>query len=80
MKDKIGPETWGTDFTVPEEGGILLRGVGEIYTLYNVLENILLYYVFRATKSRTTPLPAALNRERGIDTMLFLLLLATNML
>jgi hypothetical protein len=25
--------------------------------------------VFRATKSKTTPLPAALNQARGIDTM-----------
>jgi hypothetical protein len=40
MKDKTGPETWESDFSVPQEGGILLRGVGEIYTLYNVLENI----------------------------------------
>jgi hypothetical protein len=28
-------------------------------------------YVFRATRSKTTPLPAALNQARGIDTMYF---------
>jgi hypothetical protein len=53
-----------TSLNMPESDFDFFR----IFMVFFALK-IFIYNVFRATRSKTTPLPAALNQARGIDTM-----------